>query len=130
MIFLAKGLICYGTTVRDRINDVFYTRINMKKNRPGILLQLLCSQDILNQVKEILLKETTTLGIRYYPISVHRMERKFIKVETVWGPITVKLGISEGEDFQSSPEYNECKKIAELHSIPLKEVYMAVWKQI
>lgn len=111
-------------------NDVFYTPIYMKKNRPGILLQLLCSKDNLNKVKEILFKETTTLGIRYYPISVHRMERKFIKVETIWGPITVKLGISEGEVFQSSPEYNDCKKIAELYSIPLKEVYMEIWKQI
>lgn len=111
-------------------NDVFYTPIYMKKNRPGILLQLLCAKDILKQIKEILIKETTTLGIRYYPISVHRMERQFIKVETVWGPVTVKQGILEGEVFQSSPEYSDCKEIAEHHSIPLKEVYQAVWKQI
>lgn len=121
--------------VMDRLfeagaNDVFYTPIYMKKNRPGILLQLLCSSQALSKIKGILLQETTTLGIRYYPITVHRMERRFIKVETEWGPVTVKQGISKGEIFQSSPEYDDCKNIAEKHHIPLKQVYESVWKQL
>lgn len=111
-------------------NDVIYSPIYMKKNRPGILLQLLCSREKLETMKEILLKETTTLGIRYYPITVHRMERRFIQVETEWGPITVKQGIMDGNVFQSSPEYEDCKKIAEANRIPLKDVYAAVWKQL
>lgn len=121
--------------VMDRLfeagaNDVIYSPIYMKKNRPGVLLQLLCSADKLEDMKEILLEETTTLGIRYYPITVHRMERRFIKVETEWGPITVKQGVKDGQVFQSSPEYEECRKIAEEHGIPLKQVYAAVWKQL
>ncbi|MFD1606160.1 nickel insertion protein [Oceanobacillus luteolus] len=121
--------------VMDRLfeagaNDVIYSPIYMKKNRPGVLLQLLCSADKLEDMKEILLAETTTLGIRYYPITVHRMERRFIKVETEWGPITVKQGVKDGQVFQSSPEYEECRKIAEEHGIPLKQVYAAVWKQL
>lgn len=109
-------------------NDVFYTPIYMKKNRPGVLLQLLCSMDKLEKMKEILLQETTTLGIRYYPITVHRMQRRFIKVDTKWGPVTVKQGISNGKVFQSSPEYEECKTIAKTHYIPLKKVYEEIWK--
>lgn len=109
-------------------NDVFYTPIYMKKNRPGVLLQLLCSTDKLEKMKEILLRETTTLGIRYYPITVHRMQRRFIKVHTKWGPVTVKQGIANGEVYKSSPEYEECKKIAEKHLIPLKKVYEEIWK--
>lgn len=121
--------------VMDRLfeagaNDVIYSPIYMKKNRPGVLLQLLCSADKLEDMKEILLAETTTLGIRYYPITVHRMERRFIKVETEWGPITVKQGVKDGQVFQSSPEYEECRKIAQEHGIPLKQVYAAVWKQL
>lgn len=121
--------------VMDRLfdagaNDVFYIPIYMKKNRPGILLQLLCSTTATEKMKEILLSETTTLGIRYYPITVHRMERNFIKVETEWGAITVKQGIKNGEVFQSSPEYEECRKIAEENGVPLKQVYQAVWKKI
>ncbi|MCM3742279.1 LarC family nickel insertion protein [Oceanobacillus luteolus] len=121
--------------VMDRLfeagaNDVIYSPIYMKKNRPGVLLQLLCSADKLEDMKEILLAETTTLGIRYYPITVHRMERRFIKVETEWGPITVKQGVKDGQVFQSSPEYEECRKIAQEHGKPLKQVYAAVWKQL
>jgi uncharacterized protein (DUF111 family) len=111
-------------------NDVFYTPIYMKKNRPGVLLQLLCAYKSIDTMKDILLKETTTLGIRYYPLTVHRMERTFITVKTVWGPVTVKQGIQNGEVFQSSPEFEECRLIAEAQQIPLKKVYEAVWKQL
>ena len=121
--------------VMDRLfeagaNDCIYSPIYMKKNRPGILLQLLCSEDKLDTMKEILLTETTTLGIRYYPITVHRMERRFIKVATEWGPITVKQGLRNGEVFQSSPEYEECKEIAEKYQVPLKQVYAVVWQAL
>ncbi|MCM3399604.1 LarC family nickel insertion protein [Oceanobacillus profundus] len=111
-------------------NDVFYTPIYMKKNRPGVLLQLLCREEAIEEMKEILLRETTTLGIRYYPLTVHRMERVFTKVDTKWGPVTVKQGVRNGEVFQSSPEYEECRKIAETHDIPLKRVYEEVWSQL
>lgn len=110
-------------------NDVFYTPIYMKKNRPGILLQLLCSREKIDKMKEILLKETTTLGIRYYPLTVHRVERVFRKVSTEWGTVTVKEGIYDGQVIQRAPEFEECKKIAKLHKVPLKKVYEQVWKQ-
>ena len=111
-------------------NDVFYTPIYMKKNRPGVLLQLLCSQKHVNTMKEILFKETTTLGIRYYPLTVHRLERMFRKVSTEWGPVTVKEGMYDGQVVQSAPEYEECKRIAQIHNIPLKKVYEMVWKDL
>lgn len=111
-------------------NDVYYTPIYMKKNRPAILLQLLCPKSKLNQMKNILFKETTTLGIRYYPLTVHRMQRTFRKIMTKWGEITVKEGILEGEVIKHSPEYEECKQIAKTHQIPLKNVYEEVWKQL
>lgn len=63
-------------------NDVFYTPIYMKKNRPGILLQLLCSHQKVTKMKEILFNETTTLGVRYFPLTVHRLEREYKKVMT------------------------------------------------
>src|SRR5690625_5692708 len=94
-------------------NDVYYSAIYMKKNRPGILLQLLCSRENIVKMKEIWLKETTTLGIRYYPLTVNRMKRSFINVQTEWGPVTVKQGIQHGEVFQSSRDYEDCKAIAD-----------------
>lgn len=116
--------------IESGANDVYYTSIFMKKNRPGILLQLLCSEKDLNQMRQILFTETTTLGIRYYPLTVHRAERSFRKISTKWGSVTIKEGIHEGKVIQSSPEYEECKKIAQDHQIPLKKVYEEVWKQL
>ena len=116
--------------IESGANDVYYTSIYMKKNRPGILLQLLCSQENLEKMKQILFTETTTLGVRYYPLTVHRAERRFRKVSTKWGTVTVKEGIYDGQVIQSSPEFEDCKKIAEHHNIPLKKVYEQVWKQL
>src|SRR5699024_9600337 len=121
--------------VMDRLfeagaNDVFYTPIYMKKNRPGVLLQLLCAKKDLDKMKEILLQETTTLGIRYDTRMVRRCVRKFIDVEAEWGTVTVKQGVAEGEVFQNSPEYEDCKRLAEKHQIPLKKVYEAVWRKL
>ncbi len=109
-------------------NDVFYTPIFMKKNRPGVLLQLLCSQQVISKMKKILFAETTTLGIRYYPLTVHRLERSFFNVNTHWGEVTMKRGIHEGLTLQQAPEYEDCHKIAVQNNIPLKRVYEEVWK--
>ncbi len=108
-------------------NDVYYTPIYMKKNRPGILVQLLCHRDKLEQIRDILLKETTTLGIRYYPLTVYRAERKFRQVQTEWGPVTVKEGMYNGQVIQRAPEFEECKAIADTYKVPLKKVYEQVW---
>ncbi|OZB98749.1 hypothetical protein CJP46_06315 [Paenibacillus sp. XY044] len=109
-------------------NDVYYTPIYMKKNRPGTMLQLLCAKEKIDQMKEIIFRETTTLGIRYYPLTVHRLERMFTQVSTEWGAITVKMGIHNGETVQCAPEYEDCKRIAQANGIPIKIVYEQVWK--
>ncbi|MBU7591463.1 LarC family nickel insertion protein [Metabacillus halosaccharovorans] len=111
-------------------NDVFYTPIYMKKNRPGVLLQLLCNREKLETIRDILLRETTTLGIRYYPLTVFRSERTFRQVQTEWGPVTVKEGVYNGQVIQRAPEFEDCKKIANTYKVPLKKVYEQVWKQL
>jgi pyridinium-3,5-bisthiocarboxylic acid mononucleotide nickel chelatase len=110
------------------VNDVYYTPIYMKKNRPAILLSVLSAKALLNSVKSCIFKETTTLGVRYFPISAHRLERRFRKLQTEWGGISIKEGIFNGEIVQAAPEYEECKKIAETNNIPLKKVFQEVWK--
>lgn len=110
-------------------NDVFYTPIYMKKNRPGVLLQLLCAKKKLEEMERVLFTETTTLGVRYYPLTVHRIERSFQKVTTKWGDITIKEGQYNGQIVQRAPEYEDCKTIAKDHNVPLKKVYEEVWKQ-
>lgn len=111
-------------------NDVYYTPIYMKKNRPAVLLQVLCGASIVDEMKTILFRETTTLGIRYYPLTVHRMARAFRKVSTKWGEVIVKEGLMDGKVIKSSPEYEDCKHIAEKEGIPLQQVYEEVRKQL
>src|SRR5690625_4891537 len=110
-------------------NDVFYSPIYMKKNRPAVQLHILCQEHDFNKIKDILLTETTTLGFRYYPLTVYRMERRQRIVKTKWGSVTVKEGIHNGKVIKSSPEYEDCRQIAEEHNIPLKLVYEEIWKQ-
>lgn len=112
------------------VNDVYYTSIYMKKNRPAVLLSVLCTKALINDVQSLIFKETTTLGVRYHPLFVHRLERRFYSLQTEWGEISIKEGLYKGEVVQVAPEYEDCKKIAAEHNIPLKEVYKKVWNQI
>lgn len=111
-------------------NDVFYIPIYMKKNRPGTLLQILCPLNRLRDIEEIVFRETTTLGIRYSPLTVHRLERRFRKVETPWGAVAVKEGLLGGQVVQRAPEFEECRQLAKLHQVPLKKIYEYVWKHV
>ncbi|WP_257985179.1 LarC family nickel insertion protein [Bacillus sp. T33-2] len=112
------------------VNEAYYIPIYMKKNRPGILLHVLCHSKKLEKVKEVIFLETTTLGLRYFPIHTHRLERTFSVVETPWGTVNVKKGYYSGVMTQASPEYEDCKKIAEREKIPLKVVFQEVWGKI
>jgi pyridinium-3,5-bisthiocarboxylic acid mononucleotide nickel chelatase len=111
-------------------NDVFYIPIYMKKNRPGTMLQVLCENKLKSEMMDIIFRETTTLGLRYYPLSVNRLGRTFRKVETPWGTVSVKEGLMQGEIVQQAPEFSDCKAISEQHGIPLKLVFQEVWKQL
>lgn len=105
------------------VNDVYIDQIIMKKNRPGQVLNVLCSKKIKDEIVSFLFKETTTLGIRYTPYTVHRLERDFVAIQTEWGTIDVKIGIYKGEIVQIAPEYDQCVKIARLKNVPVKYVY-------
>lgn len=111
-------------------NDVFYIPIYMKKNRPGTMLQVLCPENRLENMMSIIFRETTTLGVRHYPLSVKRLGRRFTEIQTPWGAISVKEGIMDGEVIQQSPEYDQCKEIAVKYNIPLKKIYQEVWKRL
>ncbi|WP_221566535.1 nickel insertion protein [Alkalihalobacillus sp. TS-13] len=85
-------------------SDVFFTPITMKKNRPSYKLSVLASSEQMERLESLLFEETSSLGVRSYTVSCHRLGRKFIKVETEWGTITVKLGIHKNKIIQVSPE--------------------------
>jgi hypothetical protein len=105
--------------------DVFHTAIQMKKNRPGVLLTVLCAEADADKFSELLLRETSAFGIRRSTAERRKLRREFITVQTPHGGVTVKLGKLDGKVLQSAPEFESCKKLAEQANVPLKEVYEA-----
>jgi hypothetical protein len=104
-------------------NDVYWVPIIMKKGRPGIMLNVLVHEQLLEAMERIIFTETTTLGIRYMRASCHRLGRQFTQVETPWGAISVKAGFYKGDLVQFSPEFKDCERAAREHGVPLKRVY-------
>jgi uncharacterized protein (DUF111 family) len=113
---------CYDLLLGAGALDVFSTPIFMKKNRPGVLFSVLAPEAALAALEEILFRETSTLGIRRYPVRRHKLLRRMCTVDTVWGPIQGKLGGLPGQTPVFSPEYEDCARIARLHGVPWREV--------
>jgi hypothetical protein len=108
--------------------DVYTTAIQMKKNRPGVTVTALCQAAQIEKVEKILFRETGTLGVRRWPVSRHKLERKAHQVETEFGPIEGKLGWIAGQQPSFSPEFDSCSRAASERGVPLKDVYEAAQK--
>lgn len=108
--------------------DVSFSPIQMKKNRPGVLVRVICHPEKKHNLTTIIFQESTSAGIRYYQAHRVKLQREIKKINTPYGKLSVKVfkGI-EGE-YYASPEYEECKKIAKKHGIPLKNVYLELSK--
>ena len=103
--------------------DVWYTPIQMKKNRPGVMLSTLVPQDLETAAYELILRETTTLGIRTRPVERYAAERRNEAMETGSGMIAVKVKYLAGKAVSAAPEYEDCRKIALQSGMPLQDVY-------
>jgi hypothetical protein len=106
--------------------DVFFTPVQMKKHRPGILLTLLCAHPDRERLTRLLFEETTTIGIRYRQEQREVLTRRTVVVETAFGPISVKVSTdTSGRELTCHPEYEDCRLAAGRHSIPLRVVQTA-----
>ncbi|HWX21211.1 MAG TPA: nickel pincer cofactor biosynthesis protein LarC [Candidatus Binatia bacterium] len=110
--------------------DVFYTPIQMKKNRPGVLLTVLCAESEADKFTDMMLRETSSFGVRRHLMERRKLAREFKKVKTPYGEVTVKLGRLDGRVVQAAPEFESCKKVAERAKAPLKAVYQAAIKEL
>lgn len=112
--------------------DCYFTSVQMKKNRPGTLLSMLCGHDQKNELMRLLFEETTTLGVRTYEVERRALERTVVSVETQYGPIDVKVAVLNGHVVNAMPEFEQCRRLAKGAGIPLKRVEEAArtaWKQ-
>jgi pyridinium-3,5-bisthiocarboxylic acid mononucleotide nickel chelatase len=105
--------------------DVFHTPIQMKKNRPGVLLSVLCAAADADKFTEMLLRETSAFGVRRNLLERRKLQREFVTVKTGYGDVIMKVGKLNGKVIQAAPEFESCRKLAEQAGVPLKSVYEA-----
>ena len=105
--------------------DVTCTPIQMKKNRPGILLSVLCAPDQCDALAQVLFDETTTIGVRIHEARRKVLERELRSVETPYGAVQVKVARRDGQVLNVAPEYEDCRRLAKEKGVPLKLVMLA-----
>jgi hypothetical protein len=106
--------------------DVALVPVYMKKNRPGTQIQVLCRPEDRQKVIEMILSETTTLGVRYYAASRYTLRRESVVIDTPLGPVQVKRVVRPNGKVVHYPEFEACRKLAEQTGLPLIEVYRIV----
>ncbi len=109
--------------------DVWFTPIQMKKNRPATMLSVIVSQRDERGAVEMILSETTTLGVRVRPITRYEAGREVRSVETSLGTASVKVKMVSGDPVSVSPEYEDCRRLAMDTGLPLQQVYMIVQRE-
>jgi uncharacterized protein (TIGR00299 family) protein len=110
---------------QEGVLDVYYTPVQMKKGRPGILITVLADPGAGERAEETLFRETTTLGVRRLEWDRTELERESVPVSTAYGEVRVKLGRRGGTTYNAQPEFEDCRRLAEAHGVPVKEVWAA-----
>ena len=108
--------------------DVFYTPVQMKKNRPGIQLTVLCEEVDADKFHELVLRETTAFGTRQTVAGRRKLRREIAPISTPLGNVEMKIGQLDGKVIQNAPEYESAKRIADQTGKPVKQVYEAAFR--
>ena len=117
--YVADRLLAAGAS------DVHRTPVQMKKGRNGTQLTILCPPSKATELRQIVFLESTTLGLRYREEEKFALDRDIVAVETPWGRVRIKVGIAAGAIVNAAAEFEDCKRLAQEHSIPLKQVMQA-----
>lgn len=118
----------FYSNVMDRlldlgVNDVWLTPVIMKKGRPACVITVLLREDLLSDVCKVLFSETSSIGVRYYPVKRNILERQIIKVQLPYGSVLAKVGKLDNNVMNITPEYEDCKALALSLKKPLKKVW-------
>ena len=116
----------YEKILSEGALDIYTETIYMKKNRPAYKINVLCLEQDLDKFTELLLKETSTFGVRYHKFNRQLLDREFTKINTKYGDVQVKLGYLNNKLIKVTPEYEYCKKIAEKENITLNKIYTEI----
>jgi len=102
--------------------DVYTTALQMKKNRPGTLLTILCRPEDTDALMSLVFAETTTFGVRTHRAKRRALQREWVNVSTGYGSVRIKLSRSNGHILHVTPEYDDCRKLAVENDVPLQQV--------
>jgi pyridinium-3,5-bisthiocarboxylic acid mononucleotide nickel chelatase len=105
--------------------DAYFTPVQMKKGRPGLLITVLGPPARRGVLEEVLFAETTTLGVRHQELERTVLEREVVAVETTYGTVGVKVGRRGGRLLNAQPEFDDCQRLAAAAGVPVKEVWAA-----
>jgi hypothetical protein len=108
--------------------DVFYTPIQMKKNRPGTLLSVIAAPDTREAVTGTIFRETTTIGVRYREMTRECLDRRTVTVTTSVGDIRIKVAARNGQVLNAAPEFEDCVRLAGEHNLPAKTIQALAMK--
>jgi pyridinium-3,5-bisthiocarboxylic acid mononucleotide nickel chelatase len=108
---------------------VYLTPIIMKKGRPAVLLSVLTDRSKTDAMLDTIFRETTSIGVRIQEVGRKKLDREIKEVETVYGKVRVKISRRGDEVLTVTPEYEDCKKIAEEKQVPLKQIQEEVINQ-
>jgi len=122
------GSLCRGLLAGGAL-DVFTTPVQMKKQRPGVLLTVLCRQADRAALVDMVFKESTTFGIREHLVYRTILDRRQEKVKTPFGEVRVKIASWQGRDITRAPEHEDCVRCAKALGVPIREVYEAACRQ-
>jgi hypothetical protein len=105
--------------------DVWFTPIQMKKHRPGVMLSVLCEESSATALARVIFAETTAFGLRKESVVRWKLQRRFETVRTEFGEVVLKLGLKGGTVVQVAPEFESCRSVAEQTGEPLRAIYEA-----
>ena len=117
--FLMERLLAAGAL------DVYFTPVQMKKNRPGTLVTLLCRRPQLEELAGLLLTESGSLGCRYHAAARFEAEREILEVATAFGTVRLKRARLDGRPLAAAPEFEDCRRLALAGGVPWRDVYRA-----
>jgi len=103
--------------------EVFYQPVQMKKNRPGTLMTIVCRPDDRRALTDLVFAETTTIGVRHHEMDRECLDRETVAVATPWGAVRIKVARQAGRVLNAQPEFDDVARLAGEHAVPIKDVH-------
>ncbi|MFO7935494.1 MAG: nickel pincer cofactor biosynthesis protein LarC [Bacteroidales bacterium] len=111
-------------------SEVFVVPVIMKKSRPGNILSVLCGKEREEALKEVILTQTSSIGLRQYPVTKSMLRREVIRVHTCYGEVDVKCSYYGGRRVREKPEYEQCRRLAMKHQVSLETIQKEIYKNL